>query len=240
MAAAAPPRRICPTAGCCTSASTTTAESSGLEPRRERPDWFPIPRSSGRRSISLIPACTRCGRSRREPGSAPRAARCSCRAPSGVLSAPVTADKPRVAIFGATSAIAAEMARVYADRGARLFLAGRDPRKLRALVDARAGAVAGYVEVDLTVPGAAGAAVAAAIEALGGLDVAVIAHGWLGDQIASERDAAEAERIIDTNFISVVALLVPLANHFEAAGAGNIAVMSSVAGDRGRDRKSVV
>ena len=85
-------------------------------------------------------------------------------------------------------------------------------------------------------PGAAGAAVAAAIDALGGLDVAVIAHGWLGDQLASERDVAEAERIIDTNFISVVALLVPLANHFEAAGAGNIAVMSSVAGDRGRPR----
>jgi len=38
-----------------------------------------------------------------------------------------TASNPRVAIFGATSAIAAEMARVYAARGARLFLAGRDP-----------------------------------------------------------------------------------------------------------------
>jgi short-subunit dehydrogenase len=143
---------------------------------------------------------------------------------------------PRVAIFGATSAIAAEMARIYAERGARLFLAGRDPGKLRALVEARPVAVAGFLEGDLTVPGAAGAAVAAAIEALGGLDVAVIAHGWLGDQLASERDVAEAERIIDTNFISVVALLVPLANHFEAAGAGNIAVMSSVAGDRGRPR----
>ena len=68
------------------------------------------------------------------------------------------------------------------------------------------------------------------------MDVAVIAHGWLGDQLASERDVAEAERIIATNFTSVVALLVPLGNHFEAAGAGNIAVLSSVAGDRGRPR----
>ena len=64
----------------------------------------------------------------------------------------------------------------------------------------------------------------------------MIAHGLLGDQLASERDVAEAERIIDTNFLSVVALLVPLAIHFEAAGAGHIAVMSSVAGDRGRPR----
>jgi short-subunit dehydrogenase len=148
-----------------------------------------------------------------------------------------TENNSRVAIFGATSAIAAEVARLYASRGARLFLAGRDPAKLRALVAARAGAVAGWREVDLTVPGAAGGAVAAALEALGGgMDVAVIAHGWLGDQIASERDIGEAERIIDTNFVSVVALLVPLANHFEAAGAGHIAVMSSVAGERGRPR----
>jgi decaprenylphospho-beta-D-erythro-pentofuranosid-2-ulose 2-reductase len=148
----------------------------------------------------------------------------------------VTGPATRVAIFGATSAIAAEVARVYAGRGARLFLVGRDPGKLRALVDARGGAVAGHREVDLTAPGAPADAVAAAIAALGGLDVAVIAHGWLGDQLASERDVGEAERIVATNFTSVVALLVPLGNHFDAAGAGHIAVLSSVAGDRGRPR----
>ena len=97
--------------------------------------------------------------------------------------------------------------------------------------------MAGAREVDFTAAGAADAAVAAAVDALGGqLDVAVIAHGLLGDQLASERDFAEAERILDANFVSVVALLVPLGNHFEAAGGGNIAVMSSVAGDRGRPR----
>ena len=148
----------------------------------------------------------------------------------------------RVAIFGATSAIAAEVAHVYAGRGARVFLAGRNPEKLRALVAALGGAggggvVAGAREVDFTAPGAADAAVAAAVDALGGqLDVAVIAHGLLGDQIESERDFAEAERILAANFVSVVALLVPLGNHFEVVGGGSIAVMSSVAGDRGRPR----
>jgi len=144
----------------------------------------------------------------------------------------------RVGMFGATSAIAAEIAHVYAGRGARLFLVGRNPGKLRALVAALPdAAVAGAREVDFTEPGAAGAAVAAAVDALGGqLDVAVIAHGLLGDQLASERDFAEAQRILEANFLSVVALLVPLGNHFEAAGGGNIAVLSSVAGDRGRPR----
>jgi short-subunit dehydrogenase len=148
----------------------------------------------------------------------------------------VSGHKLRVAIFGATSAIAAEVARVYVTRGARLFLVGRDPEKLHALVAAHGDAVADSLEVDLTEPDAAAFAVSTALDALGGLDVALIAHGLLGDQLASERDVAEAERIIDTNFLSVVALLVPLAIHFEAAGGGHIAVMSSVAGDRGRPR----
>jgi short-subunit dehydrogenase len=149
----------------------------------------------------------------------------------------VTEARLRVAIFGATSAIAAEVARLYAGRGARLFLAGRDPTKLGALVAVHGDAVADALELDLTEPDAAAFAVSTALEALGGgIDVAVIAHGLLGDQLASERDVAEMERIIDTNFLSVVALLVPLGNHFEAAGAGHIAVLSSVAGDRGRPR----
>jgi len=147
-------------------------------------------------------------------------------------------EPPHVAIFGATSAIAAEIARLYAGRGARLFLAGRDPGKLAALLSTIGVSVAGAREVDLTAPGAAAGAVAAALDALGGrLDVALIAHGLLGDQLASERDVGEARRIVDTNFWSVVELLVPLANHFEAAGrGGHVAVLSSVAGDRGRPR----
>jgi short-subunit dehydrogenase len=149
----------------------------------------------------------------------------------------MTDGKPQVAIFGATSAVAGEVARVYAARGARLYLAGRSAEKLRERVAALGDAVAGSCEVDLTAPGAAGAAVARALDAFGGgLDVAIIAHGLLGDQLASERELGEATRIIDTNFLSVVALLVPLGNHFEAQGSGNIAVLSSVAGDRGRPR----
>jgi short-subunit dehydrogenase len=149
----------------------------------------------------------------------------------------MTDGKPRVAIFGATSAIAAEVARLYAARGARLFVAGRNAAKLGQLVAALGDAVAGSYDVDLTAPGAAAAAVARALDVFeGGLDVAVIAHGLLGDQLASERELAEASRIIDTNFVSVVALLVPLGNHFDAQGAGHIAVLSSVAGDRGRPR----
>jgi short-subunit dehydrogenase len=143
----------------------------------------------------------------------------------------------RVAIFGATSAIAGELARLYAARGARLYLVGRNPDKLAPLAAGLGPAVVGSHAADLAEPAAAQAAVETALAALGGgVDVAIIAHGLLGDQLASERDFAEAERVVRTNFLSVVALLVPLAAHFEAAGGGHVAVLSSVAGDRGRPR----
>jgi len=142
----------------------------------------------------------------------------------------------RILIAGATSAIAQEMARAYARRGARLYLLGRDPAKLQALCVELGASVAGSHAADLNDLDAAEGYVAQAWAALGGVDVACIAHGLLGDQLASERDVHQAELIIRTNFLSAVALLLPIANRLEAAGAGAICVLSSVAGDRGRPR----
>lgn len=142
----------------------------------------------------------------------------------------------RILIFGATSAIAAELARLYGGHGARLYLVGRSPEKLQALVGELGPVVVGSRTADFDDTAAAAALVESALAALGGVDVAVIAHGALGEQLATERAYAEAEPIIRTNFLSVVALLIPLANHLEAAGQGHIAVLSSVAGDRGRPR----
>jgi decaprenylphospho-beta-D-erythro-pentofuranosid-2-ulose 2-reductase len=147
-------------------------------------------------------------------------------------------ESPRVLIFGATSAIAADVARLYAGRGARLYLVGRNPDKLARLgaEPAVAPAIAGTHAVDLDDTAAAAGLVTSGIAALGGLDVAIIAQGLLGDQLATERAYAEAEAVLRTNLLSVIALLIPLANHLEAEGGGAIAVLSSVAGERGRPR----
>jgi len=66
------------------------------------------------------------------------------------------------------------------------------------------------------------------------LDSALIAYGSLGDQAAGERDFSVAEREIAINFTSAASLLTILGNHLEARGRGQIIVISSVAGDRGR------
>jgi short-subunit dehydrogenase len=139
-------------------------------------------------------------------------------------------------IVGATSAIAAEVAQMCAARGDRLYLLGRDPVKLRALVDSLGSAVVGHDSGDFLAFEQAEARIQRAIAALGGLDRALVAHGYLGDQARSERDFAYARSVLDTNFTSVVALLLPLAAHFEAQGHGHLAAITSVAGERGRPR----
>lgn len=142
----------------------------------------------------------------------------------------------RVLILGATSAIASEVARLYAGRGARLCVVGRNPEKLARLVvelppDQITAAVADFSNLSN-----AESTIAAAIDALGGIDVALIAHGDLGDQLESERSFLSAEATIMANFTSVVALLIPLANHLERARHGTVGVITSVAGERGRPR----
>lgn len=139
-------------------------------------------------------------------------------------------------LIGATSAIAAEVAQLCAARGDRLYLIGRDATKLQALVAELGSAVVGHDSGEFLAFEQAEARIQRAIAALGGLDRALIAHGYLGDQARSEHDFDYARTIIDTNFTSVVALLLPLAAHFEAQGHGHLAAITSVAGERGRPR----
>src|SRR5262249_5371450 len=70
--------------------------------------------------------------------------------------------------------------------------------------------------------------------AFDGLDVALIAYGSLPVQEQLNRDPVEAEAALKLNFISPALLANLLAERFEAARAGTIAVITSVAGDRGR------
>jgi decaprenylphospho-beta-D-erythro-pentofuranosid-2-ulose 2-reductase len=142
----------------------------------------------------------------------------------------------RVLILGATSAIAGEVARLYAARGARLCLVGRNGEKLARLVGELPPEQVTAAVADFANLGNAELVVRAAVEALDGLDVVLVAHGDLGDQLESERSFEAAEAIIVSNFTSVVALLIPLANHLEAARAGTLGVITSVAAERGRPR----
>jgi decaprenylphospho-beta-D-erythro-pentofuranosid-2-ulose 2-reductase len=148
----------------------------------------------------------------------------------------------RVLIVGATSAMAGETARVYAAYGARLFLTGRNAERLEAVAaDLRVrGAQAVETAVlDVTDRRRCDAVVEAAWAAFDGLDVALVAHGVLPDQARCQASAAETAEALEVNFVSTAALLTPLANRFELARRGCIAIITSVAGDRGRQSNYV-
>ncbi len=143
----------------------------------------------------------------------------------------------RVLAFGATSAIAEATLRLLAETGASFYLVGRNPDKLAAVqadLLTRGAAAAWTNVVDLDDTSRHPAVLSQAIAALGGIDLALVAHGVLGDQQQAEADYAAAEAILRTNFLSAVSLVGVLANYFEAERRGTIAVISSVAGDRGR------
>jgi decaprenylphospho-beta-D-erythro-pentofuranosid-2-ulose 2-reductase len=142
----------------------------------------------------------------------------------------------RVVIFGATSAIASQVAAIHAARGDALHLVARDHEKLAALAARLAHVRPLTTRADFDDLSACDALCEDVLSRSRGADVALIAHGWLGDQQKSEHSFSEAERIIRTNFTSAVALLIPLANYFEAAAGGRLGVLTSVAGERGRPR----
>ncbi len=152
-------------------------------------------------------------------------------------------SKPRpvvpsaVLILGATSAIAQATARLLARDGARFFLVARDKSKLEAvsadLLTRGAQSVGGYV-ADLDDTTLHPALLAAAREALGEIDLALLAHGVLGEQAEAEKSYAVTEAVLHTNFLAPVSLITWLATYFESRQTGCLAVISSVAGDRGR------
>ena len=139
-----------------------------------------------------------------------------------------------VVVIGATSAIAQEVARLYASAGASLFLVARNEAKLLAVTsDLR---VRGASDVETFVADLADRSRDAEIVAAAGAtpDVVLIAHGSLPDQRAIDTDPIAQVAEFQLNATSVIALTAQFANVLERNRRGTLAVIGSVAGDRGR------
>lgn len=143
----------------------------------------------------------------------------------------------RLLVLGATSGIARETLRRFAAEGANLFLVARDPDKLSAVagdLQVRGANAVATFQADLLDSSRHAAILDQAFDLWQGLDAALIAHGTLPDQHQAETDMAVLQAAIDANFVSAALLLSQLANRFEQQRSGVIAVIGSVAGDRGR------
>jgi len=146
-------------------------------------------------------------------------------------------SKQRIVIVGATSAIAEHCARLWAASGAaEIVLVARDARRAeRIAADLRVRAAGARIEVV-----AAGFHEPADIETAaaaawgGGADVVLVAHGVLPDQQACQDDLAACRDALAVNALSPVLFAEAFARRMAARGRGTLAVIGSVAGDRGR------
>jgi decaprenylphospho-beta-D-erythro-pentofuranosid-2-ulose 2-reductase len=142
-----------------------------------------------------------------------------------------------VLVLGASSDIGQAITRALVrGRGRTVVLGARRPAELASFA-AELRAI-GATTVDL-VPFDADrpedhAAVVAAFERHGDLDVVLLAFGVLGDQAAFDADPMAAVAVARTNYVGVVASGLVAAQCLRRQGHGTLVVLSSVAGERVR------
>jgi len=147
----------------------------------------------------------------------------------------MTLDK--IAIFGATSAVAQELARLLAGEGRSLILVGRSSERLDAMKGdllARGAPNVVSATADLADCSRHRELVQMVTQAFPDIDSAVIAYGTLLDQEECAHSPELAVQELHTNFLSQASLLTVLADYFAHRRAGQIVAITSVAGDRGR------
>ena len=143
----------------------------------------------------------------------------------------------RVLIIGATSSIAEHCARIWAARGDALHLVSRNEQHVQTIaadLKVRGASKVTTYCTDLNDKDKHEELLNSADEALGSVDIVLIAHGTLSNQKSCQLSVHETLAEIQTNALSTISLLTLIANRFEAKQSGTICVISSVAGDRGR------
>jgi len=150
----------------------------------------------------------------------------------------VTIKKKRIVIVGATSSIAEHCARAWAmDTALDLTLVGRDQQKLEAVAaDLRIRSPRSEVRTvigDFVNPKAIEAQVDT-ITAEGTVDLVLIAHGNLPNQAGCQTDLSACAQALHINALSPVMYAEAFVRGMEQVDHGTLAVIGSVAGDRGR------
>ena len=146
--------------------------------------------------------------------------------------------KKHIVIVGATSGIAEQCARIWIKESAlMLTLVGRDKNKTQALADDLAvrnpSVTIKVVTTDFLSP----KEIAQSVETIcteAPVAIALIAHGSLPDQQQCQQDLALNQQTLEVNGISPVLFAEAFATQMEKAQQGSLALIGSVAGDRGR------
>jgi len=145
-------------------------------------------------------------------------------------------------VFGACSAITYEALKLFANDGVSFFLCDRNENELARLSEdlkVRGAKEVYYAEFDALDDNSTAEAIDASLSRFPDLDSLFISYGTLPDQKLCETDIDEMNRAFKVNFTSTAAILTRMSDHFIRRKHGTIAVISSVAGDRGRESNYV-
>lgn len=147
---------------------------------------------------------------------------------------------PTVMLLGATSDIAIQIAKQFASEKYDLFLAGRNVILLEKL----AGVLQEQCKVAISV--FFFDAVASHEQHIHFYrmlprkpDITICIFGYLGIQEKAATDWNETSAIIQVNYVGAVSILNVVAEDYSKRGAGTIIGISSVAGERGRQRNYI-
>ena len=144
----------------------------------------------------------------------------------------------KIVIVGGTSAMAQHCARLWVQAApAHLVLAVRNAARAQtAAADLKVrspGSTIEVVETDFL--DSQGIAAFAEQVSRGGVpDIVLIAHGSLPDQATCQTDLNECRDALEVNGVSPVLFAEAFAGKMQQAGRGTLALIGSVAGDRGR------
>ena len=147
-------------------------------------------------------------------------------------------NKKRIVIIGATSAIAEHCARLWVqNQPVDLTLVGRDTQRIeRVATDLKVRSPQSQIRVvqaEFLDPEAIDATVENIVQS-GNVDIVLIAHGSLPDQADCQDDLQACREALDVNGVSPVLYAEVFAKQMAKADHGTIALIGSVAGDRGR------
>jgi len=147
-------------------------------------------------------------------------------------------NQKKIVIVGATSAIAEHCARLWvAESPVDLILVGRDLARLDLVAsDIRVRSPMSTVEcleADFVDPAKIQALIDKIVKT-GLVDIALIAHGSLPDQQQCQENLNLCHEALTVNGVSPVLFAEAFVHHMQKADTGTLAMVSSVAGDRGR------
>jgi short-subunit dehydrogenase len=151
--------------------------------------------------------------------------------------------KKRIVIVGASSAIAEHCARLWAQgRTVDMTLIGRSAVRIgRVATDLKVRSPQSdfhVVEAAFLDPDAIKSTVDSVI-AQGKVDIVLIAHGALPEQATCQNDLRACREALEITGISPALYAEAFAGHMAEAGYGTLALIGSVAGDRGRQSNYV-